>query len=88
LNKQQALSLEAFVFHSGMEFADHAAQVQRSNSYFGFSDEVVSEKSSTIPTMEQSVGRLAQPSAIRAELPETAITRSPTPALTVSTATM
>src|SRR5579863_9521153 len=37
--------------------------------------------------MELSTGVSLQPSAIRAELPDTAITRSPTPALTVSTET-
>src|SRR5437762_1119331 len=43
--------------------------------------------SSTMPIMALSIGVSLQPSAIRAELPATAITRSPKPEPTVSTET-
>src|SRR5262245_10645929 len=67
LNDQQALPLQVLILYCGPEATDHLSQKHNYPS---------SRTSSTIPMMAVSTGVSLQPSAIRAELPDTAITRS------------
>ena len=74
---QKALAKQIVILHGGHDTAHDAAEVHQ----------VSSVTVSTIPMIVESTGVSLQPSAMRAELPETAITVSRKPALTVSTDT-
>ena len=77
LHDEQRQAGQTFVLASDDDVADHAGQVHQS----------VTSTVSTIPTIAASTGMSFRPDAIRAELPLTMRTVSPTPASTVSTAT-
>src|SRR3954468_8407236 len=79
LQHEQRDAREVFVFTGDDDVADDLRQLHQSPD--------ATSTASTMPTMAASIGQSFIPEAMRAELPLTMSTVSPTPASTVSTAT-
>src|SRR5687768_12747188 len=80
LQHEQRHARQVRIFGGGDDVADDPGQLHRDQS------PAVTSTASTMPTIAASTGQSFRPAAMRAELPLTMSTVSPTPASTVSTA--